>query len=87
MSRLLTVFVLIVILLVILTQIYLILKERYELKKELAGLNERLNLLVKENQTLKSEIEYFSNPENLEKELRSKFNYREPGEEMIIIVP
>ena len=27
------------------------------------------------------------NPANLEKELRARFNYREPGEKLIIIVP
>ncbi len=87
MPRLLTVFILIAILLVILTQIYLILKERYQLKKELADLNSRLDFLVKENVFLKSEINHFSYPENLEKKLRSKFNYKKPGEEIIIITP
>ena len=87
MKRLLIFFVLGAILLVVLTQIYLILKERGELKAKLDGLSARLDELNKENGFLMSEINYFSNPENLEKELRSKFNYRDAGEKMMIIVP
>jgi cell division protein FtsB len=87
MKRLLTFFVLGAILLVVLTQIYLITKEREELKAELSGLSSRLEALNEENGFLMSEINYFSNPENLEKELRSKLNYKSPGEEMMIIVP
>lgn len=36
---------------------------------------------------LQSEYEYFSNPENLNKELRSRFNYTLPGEKLLILVP
>ncbi|MBU6500264.1 MAG: hypothetical protein KGJ89_00300 [Patescibacteria group bacterium] len=34
-----------------------------------------------------SELDYYTNPVNLEKELRARFNYKSPGENMIIIVP
>ena len=34
-----------------------------------------------------SELDYYLNPVNLEKELRARFNYRLPGETMIVIVP
>jgi cell division protein FtsL len=87
MKRLLTFFVLGAIILVVLTQIYLILKERGELKARLDGLSARLDELNKENGFLMSEINYFSNSENLEKELRSKFNYKSPDEKMMIVVP
>lgn len=40
-----------------------------------------------ESADLKSEYEYFSNPENLNKELRSRFNYTLPGEKLLILVP
>lgn len=40
-----------------------------------------------ENGNLASDINYFSNPENQEKELKSKTNYKKPGEKMIIIIP
>lgn len=36
---------------------------------------------------LRSDFLYYSNPDNLEKELRARFNYKQPGEKMIIIVP
>ena len=68
-------------------QVYLILKESNGLKKDLDDLNGQIRTLVKENTNLKSDIEYFSIPENLEKELKSKFNYKEAGEKMIIVVP
>jgi cell division protein FtsB len=42
--------------------------------------------LKKENSDLNSDIQYFSNPANLEKELKSNSNYKNPGEKMIIIV-
>jgi cell division protein FtsL len=71
----------------VLIQLYFILKERNQLKTNLDDLNSRLYALTEENANLQSEIEYFSYPENLEKELKSKFNYKKPGEEMMIIVP
>lgn len=45
------------------------------------------NTLEAENERLKGEINYFSNKDNLEKELRSRFNYRKPDEKLIIVVP
>lgn len=68
-------------------QIFLTLKERDQLKVKLNNLNSRLGVLLKENADLRLEIEYFSHPENLEKELRQKFNYKKPGEKMMIITP
>lgn len=43
--------------------------------------------LAAENKTFEADIEYFKNPANLLKELKSQFNYREEGEKLIIIVP
>lgn len=68
-------------------QMYFILEERGKLKIKLDDLNSRFSVLIKENADIQSEIEYFSYPENLEKELRQKFNYKKPGEKMIIIIP
>lgn len=42
--------------------------------------------LGKENQSLQENIEYFSQADNLIKELKSLFNYRQPGEKMMIII-
>ena len=69
------------------TQIYFILKERGQLKIKFEIISAKANSLIEENRKVKSEIEYYSIPENLEKELRSKFNYHKPNEKMMIIVP
>ena len=34
-----------------------------------------------------NDIIYYQNQDNLEKSLREKFNYKKPGETMIIVVP
>lgn len=79
--------ILVVLLLALLTQIYFTFKERNQLKTKLQTLTAKAQILNKENIEIKSEIEYFKRPENLEKELRSKLNYKKPGEKMIIITP
>ncbi len=76
-----------IILSAILAQSYFFIKERNRLKTDSDNLNSRLQALSKENADLQSDIEYFSRPENLEKELKSRFNYKKPGEKMMIIVP
>ncbi len=87
MTRPIIIAVLCLVLIGVLAQIYFILKESNGLKKDLDDLNGRISALVKENTKLKSDIEYFSIPENLEKELRLRFNYKEAGEKMMIVVP
>jgi len=85
--RVFIVIILSIILSAILAQSYFFIKERNQLKTNLDNLNSRLQTLSKENVDLQSEIEYFSRPENLEKELKSRFNYKKTGEKMMIIVP
>ena len=51
-----------------------------ELSDEVAGMRE-------ENEKVKSDLAYFSNPKNLAKEIRSLLNYKKAGEEVYIIVP
>ena len=85
--RVFIVIILSIILSAILAQSYFFTKERNRLKTDSDNLNSRLQALSKENAGLQSDIEYFSRPENLEKELKSRFNYKKPGEKMIIIVP
>ncbi len=87
MARSAIIIILALVLIGVSAQVYLILKESNGLKKDLDDLNGRIGALVKENSDLKSEIEYFSIPENLEKELKSRFNYKEVGEKMMIVVP
>ena len=40
-----------------------------------------------DHDSLNEDYMYYQNEANLEKELRSRFNYRAPGEKMIVIVP
>jgi cell division protein FtsB len=85
--KIFVIIILSIVLSAILVQSYLIVKERNQLKTSLDNLNSRFEALSKENTDLQSEIEYFSHPENLEKELRLRFNYKKPDEKMMIIVP
>lgn len=50
-------------------------------------LSQRLQASVLENKKLQEEIRFYSNPETMEQLLREKFNYKKPGETMIIVVP
>jgi len=79
--------ILIIILLAVFIQFYFIFKERNQLKEKFRILVAKAQTLKEENEIIKSDIEYFSKPENLEKELRKNFNYKKPGEKMIIVVP
>ncbi len=85
--RVFVIIILGIILVAVFVQMYFIFKERNRLSADLDNLNNRLQALTKENADLQSEIEYFSHPENLEKELREKFNYKDPSEKMMIVVP
>jgi len=58
-----------------------------ELRKDEMKLSDRLQALEKENASLSASIEYYQSPENLIKELKSQFNYREEGENLLIVVP
>jgi len=85
--RVFIIIILSVILMLVITELYFLIKERNQLRADLDNLNRRLQAFLKENTDIQSEIEYFSHPENLEKELKAKFNYKKPNEKMMIIVP
>ncbi|MEE8131933.1 MAG: septum formation initiator family protein [Candidatus Paceibacterota bacterium] len=87
MMKIIVVIVIVIVIVMLLTYIYFSFQEQRQLKENLSNLSAQIKTLVEENKHLKSEIEYFSEPENLEKELKTKFNYRKPGEKMMIIVP
>jgi len=76
-----------IILLGLLTQVYKMGSERWALSKEMKKVNKELKLVETDNTDLKEKIGYYSNPRNLEKELRARFNYRLPNEKLIIVVP
>ncbi len=67
--------------------LYRLQEENHELKVNIADMTATLTQVNKENDALQSRIEYFRIPENLVKELKSQFNYKEEGEQLLIIVP
>lgn len=86
MRRLITIIVLVVTGALILASGRLYFSNR-SMSASAASLRERLAALADDSRNLKSDLEYLKIPENLEKELRSRFNYKKPGEKLIIIVP
>ena len=54
------------------------------LSQETDSLQGRLDSLKTDSDYLKSDLGYFRIPENLEKELRSRFNFKNPGEKLVI---
>jgi cell division protein FtsB len=68
-------------------QLFSLFRQSGELKKTEAELRQKHEALVRENERLEREVTYYSYPENIEKLLRSRFNYKKPGEHMIIVIP
>lgn len=64
-----------------------IIREKIMLQDKTMNLKAELDSLTAENRNLSAKIEYLKIPENLLKELKSIFNYREQDEKMLIIVP
>jgi len=58
-----------------------------ELSADLADVQTQLTKAQTTESNLQLEMQYLANPLNLEKELRAQFNYKKPGETMLIIVP
>lgn len=59
--------------------------ENRRLGAELETLASEAKTLSAENSELQGDIEYYAEPENLGKELKSRFDYKRPGEELIKI--
>lgn len=68
-------------------EIFFIMRESGALEASNRELMARISTLEQEQKELANDIEYYSDENNLEKTLRERFNYKYPGEEMIIIVP
>lgn len=62
-------------------------EEREALMSEADKLQKTADDLKNENASLESQIRYYQEPANLLKALKSQFNYKEPGERLIIVVP
>jgi cell division protein FtsB len=68
-------------------QLYRLLVQRASLNDRAENLAADVTRLEQENQKLSDDIRYFADARNLEKEIRKLFNYRNPGEELYIVVP
>lgn len=87
MVKFLQVFIILVVLVFLGLNILSLKKDKMEIEGDLSVLSATLNNLREENEKLKKDIDYFKETENLIKELKSQFNYREEGERLIIIAP
>ena len=86
MKRVLTIILLLAVI-ALLWQLFQLYLQNNGLKNNLGIIEKKLNNLSGENSKFQADLEYFAFPENLEKELRSRFNYKKPGEKLIILVP
>lgn len=60
---------------------------RQEVRNNFGKLASEIEALNKDNEKIKEDIDYYSDPHNLEKELRANSNYRAPNEKLIIVAP
>ena len=58
-----------------------------DLNTQLGDITARYQKVSADHADLVSDVQYLADPINLVKELRSRFNYKQPGETMVIIVP
>ncbi|MDD5430780.1 MAG: septum formation initiator family protein [Candidatus Pacebacteria bacterium] len=77
----------IIIIIAVGVQIYRLYIQNAELRETALSLTKEIEDISKENALLQADLEYFSNPENLEKELKSESNLKNPGEKLIIVLP
>lgn len=68
------------------TQIYSFVSQTSKAEKEYVELQHKLQQAKEEQAKLAADADYYLNPENLKKELKGRFNYKEPGEKMLILV-
>lgn len=87
MGKYITIAILSIIIVVASVQMFGLFRKGYDMGKQLRASKEKMDMLTKENEELQAQLEYFSRKENLEKELRAKFNYKRPDEKIMIITP
>lgn len=85
--KLLAAIILVIALVFLGTQIYKFSGRSASEQTDFSAMQAKLNQVKLDTLNLQSELDYYANPVNLAKELRARFNYKSPGENMIIIVP
>lgn len=68
-------------------RLYTLSKERNTALRDLHAIQEKAAVVEADRLRIDGQADFLSNPDNLEKELRSRMNYRAPDEKVIIIVP
>ena len=68
-------------------QVFSFVRQEWQLGSQLADVQANLTKAQAQETSLQQENAYLANPVNLEKELRARYNYKKPGETMVIIVP
>lgn len=66
---------------------YRLWSEARNLQANYDAAKQKLSAAEADQKQLQADLEYVSQPQNFEKEVRARFNYRAPGETMIVIVP
>lgn len=74
-------------LILILAQIYAFWEKRDEERMQFEAAEAALQKAREDQGRLTRDFDYYLHPENLEKELRARFNYKAPDEKTIILVP
>lgn len=68
-------------------RIFSFIKEQRQLSQTLVETQARLQKAQADEANLSAQLKYLQDPANLQKELRGQFNYKKPGETMLILVP
>ncbi|MCR4328673.1 MAG: hypothetical protein NUV53_04145 [Patescibacteria group bacterium] len=85
--RIAAIFALGLVIVVIGVESYQFFQEGNVLQRDFLKQREMVERTTRETVSLQSNLDYFAKPENLEKEIRARFNYRDADEKMYIIVP
>lgn len=66
---------------------YRLIDQRSKINSEIADLQSKFEALKKDNEKTEEDVRYYENPENRLKEARAQFNFKAPGENLLIVVP
>lgn len=84
--KLLFILVLLLVLALLGYELFVLYGQRTQVAGRLGDLTAQVERLKKENGYLRDDVAYFSNKENLMKELRGLFNFKKIGEKLLIVV-
>lgn len=69
------------------TRIVGLISELREVKAARSVLEAKRNELETRHRDLEEQAQFIADPDNLEQELRSRFNYKNPNEKVIVVIP